>query len=78
MLNVGASPRSDIYLFNDPGVASQHAVICTAGDTYELESVSRDQRVVLNGRPVQRTRLRHGDRVTIGRTSFLFQNRRGN
>jgi hypothetical protein len=32
--------------------------------------------VLLNNRTVMRARLRHGDNVTIGRTSFVFQQRK--
>ena len=76
-VNVGASPRSDIYLFNDDDVAPQHAVIRAAADQYELEAVSPQQfPLMVNGRPVQRARLRHNDQITLGRTVFAFQKRR--
>lgn len=78
VMRIGASPRSDIYLFNDAGVAPQHAVVRTAGDVYELECTDRDRPLRLNGHPIQRSRLRHGDRITLGRTAFLFQSRGGN
>jgi hypothetical protein len=76
VMNIGASPRSDIYLFNDPLVAAQHATIRALGDDCEIESRNRDHRVLLNNRAVERARLRHGDQVTIGRTIFVFQKRK--
>jgi len=76
LLHVGASPRSDIYLFNDPDVAGRHAVIRAAADHYEIEVVDPHHPVLLNERPVQRARLRHGDRITLGRTVFAFHRRR--
>ncbi len=76
-MNVGASPRSDIYLFNDPDVVPQHAVVRAVGDNYEIDSQSRETPVYLNGRPAQRARLHHGDQIAIGRTVFVFQKRRG-
>jgi Inner membrane component of T3SS, cytoplasmic domain len=77
VMNIGSSPRSDIYLFNDPLVAENHAILRAVGDECEIESRNRDQRVLLNSRPVQQARLRHGDQVTIGRTIFVFEKRRG-
>jgi hypothetical protein len=77
VMNIGASPRSDIYLFNDPAVAQHHAVLRAVGDECEIESRQPDQRVLLNNRPVQQARLRHGDQVTIGRTIFAYQKRKG-
>lgn len=76
VMNVGSSPRSDIYLFNDPLVAEQHAVIRAIGDECEVEARQSASPVLLNNRSVTRARLRHGDNVTIGRTSFVFQQRK--
>lgn len=76
-MQVGASPRSDIYLFNDPGVAQTHATIRVTGDLYEIENASDVYPLTLNGRVVQRSRLRHGDQIALGRTVFAFQRKRG-
>jgi hypothetical protein len=77
VMNVGSSPRSDVYLFNDPQVAADHAVIRTVGDECEVEARHTTHPVLLNSNAVRRARLRHGDTVTIGRTIFVFQRRRG-
>lgn len=77
VMNVGSSPRSDIYLFNDPQVAERHAIIRAIGDECEVEGCQTAYPVLLNNRSVTRARLRHGDNVTIGRTSFVFQQRKG-
>jgi len=76
-MQVGSSPRSDIYLFNDPAVAAQHATLRTIGDDCEIEARSQHDLVMLNNRPVTRSRLRHGDQIAIGRTVFVFQKRKG-
>jgi hypothetical protein len=77
VMNIGASPRSDIYLFNDPQVADEHAVIRSIGDECEIEARQTTHPVLLNNGPTRRARLRHGDTVAIGRTIFTFQRRRG-
>ena len=77
VMNIGSSPRSDIYLFNDPLVAEQHAVIRALGDECEVEARHSASPVLLNGRAIMRARLRHGDNVTVGRTAFVFQQRKG-
>jgi hypothetical protein len=76
VMNIGASPRSDIYLFNDPLVAENHAVIRAIGDTCEIEARQSHQPILINNRSVTRARLRHSDSVTIGRTIFVFQQRK--
>lgn len=77
VMNIGSSPRSDIYLFNDPQVAEHHALIRAIGDECEIEARQSANPVLLNNRATTRARLRHGDNVTIGRTSFVFQQRKG-
>jgi hypothetical protein len=77
VMNIGASPRSDIYLFNDPQVANEHAIIRTVGDECEIEARQSTHPVLLNNNSTRRARLRHGDTVGIGRTIFVFQRRRG-
>jgi hypothetical protein len=42
-----------------------------------VEGSHTKQPTLVNGRPVQRARLRHGDRITIGRTVFVYQKRHG-
>jgi hypothetical protein len=75
-MRIGSSSRSDIYLFNDPQVSPQHAIIRTLGDQSEIDGAA-DAMLFVNSRPTKRARLRHGDQITIGRTSFLFQSRKG-
>jgi pSer/pThr/pTyr-binding forkhead associated (FHA) protein len=75
-MRLGASPRSDIYLFNDDEVAEQHAILRATGDTYELENLSELYPVEVNGRPIKRSRLRHGDQIGLGRTLFSFNCKR--
>jgi len=77
VMNIGSSPRSDIYLFNDPAVAEHHAIIRAVGDECEIEARQTTYPVQVNNRALQRGRLRHGDNVTIGRTVFVFQRRKG-
>ena len=77
IMNVGASPRSELYLFNDESVAEHHAVIRAVGENHEIEAFSEEYPTLVNGRPVDRTRLRDGDQIGIGNTVFVFQKRRG-
>jgi hypothetical protein len=76
-MKIGSSPKCEIYLFNDAEVAGHHATLRAVGDACEIESEGRLVTTLLNGRPVSRSRLRHGDEITIGRTVFLFQRRQG-
>lgn len=73
---IGSSPRSDIYLFKDEGVAPEHAAILVVGDECEIEARQKVRPVLVNQRAVGRARLRHGDSIGIGRTVLVFQQRK--
>jgi hypothetical protein len=74
-MNIGASPKSEIYLFNDPAVAPTHATLRVIGDEIEITARDRVHPLMVNQNSVSNARLRHGDRITIGTTSFLFEQR---
>ena len=76
VMNVGASPRSDLYLFNDADVIEDHAVLRVSANECDIEARDRDHPVVVNQRQVRSARLRHGDSVEIGRTIFQFNQRK--
>lgn len=69
---IGSSPKADVYLFKDPEVEPTHALLHAVGDGYELEDRTGAGRTFLNGRPVRRAHLEHGDQVRIGRTVLSF------
>jgi pSer/pThr/pTyr-binding forkhead associated (FHA) protein len=77
VMQIGSSPKSDLYLFNDARVVPQHAVIRAMGEDYEIEARHSSSPVTINGVSLTRARLRHGDQVAIGDTIFTFQKRRG-
>jgi hypothetical protein len=72
---VGSSPRCEIYLFKDPEVSPRHAAVHRVHGGFELEDLGSATGTWINGRPVQRARLRDRDQVQIGSTTFLFRER---
>ncbi len=72
---IGSAPNNQIYLFKDAQVGRRHAAIHVVGGGFEIEDLPLGGATLVNGKPVVRTRLRHGDRVQIGSTGFLFQER---
>ncbi len=70
-LTIGRRPTNDIHLDN-LAVSGEHArVICTDG-TVMVEDLDSTNGSTLNGRPVTRQRLRHGDVIGIGRYQLTF------
>ena len=74
-MNIGASPRSEIYLFNDDQVAPTHATLRVIGDETEISARDKVHPLLINGHNVRTARLRAGDRIQIGMTSFVFEQR---
>ena len=73
---VGSAPMSHIYLWKDPAVGRRHAAIHHArGGGFEVENLPPGGPTLVNGRPVARARLRSGDRIEVGRTAFVFDER---
>jgi hypothetical protein len=48
IMNIGSSPRSAIYLFNDPNVASHHATLRAIGEQCEIENHSNEHPLLVN------------------------------
>ncbi len=72
---IGSSPQCEIYLFKDPAISPRHAAIHKVHSGYDLEDLRSSTQSLVNGRPVSRARLKNGDQVQIGGTTFLFQER---
>jgi hypothetical protein len=70
---IGSGPECQIYLFRDPNVGRRHAALHLVPGGIELEDLPLGSKTLINGSPVSRSRLRNGDKVQIGGTAFLFQ-----
>jgi hypothetical protein len=70
---VGSGPDCQIYLFRDPKVGRRHAAIHIVPGGFELEDLPLGEPTFVNGKAVNRSRLRNGDRIQIGSTLLVFQ-----
>jgi hypothetical protein len=70
-LVLGRSRSSDIRV-PDVNVSRRHAELRQEGATYWLFDLDSTNGTVLNGKRVQRERLRDGDTITIGSTDIVF------
>lgn len=70
---IGSAPDSQIYLFRDPKVGRRHAALHLVPGGVELEDLPLGSETRVNGVPVSRARLRNGDLIEIGSSTFLFQ-----
>jgi len=70
---IGNSLQCHVYLFKDPAVGRRHAAIHVVPGGYEIEDYPLGSNTFVNGRAVDRARLKHGDRIQIGKSVLLFQ-----
>lgn len=54
-------------------VSRRHARLRCAQGAWYLQNLAGAGRTLVNGRPVEAVRLRHGDRITIGSTTWTFE-----
>ena len=69
-VTVGRKPSNDIIL-DDPTVSGVHAAFLHMQHTYS-EDLNSTNGVKLNGKPVNKRQLNHGDIVLIGQHEFKF------
>lgn len=72
MTVIGSEQKSDIYLFKDPNVLGQHAVIGISGSRVQLKALGTSY---VMGSPVTTRVLKDGDLLQIGRYAFRYKER---
>ncbi|HXG28787.1 MAG TPA: FHA domain-containing protein [Nevskiales bacterium] len=70
-ITIGRRQDNDICL-EDKATSSQHAAIITIGRNSYLQDLNSTNGTLVNGMPVQRHTLRHGDVILIGRNHLSF------
>jgi FHA domain len=68
---VGRIEGADIYIA-DPSVSGRHARIINGSQGIEIEDLGSTNGTFVAGQRISRSRLRNGDRVTLGSVDFTF------
>lgn len=69
---IGSQQQCDIYLFKDPTILPQHAVIALSGSRVQLKALGS---TYVGGSPVTTRVLQDGDLLQIGRYAFRYKER---
>lgn len=69
---IGSSQSCDIYLFKDPNILPQHALIESRGSRLQIRANGLSY---VSGQPVQTRVLQDGDLIQIGRYGFRYKER---
>jgi hypothetical protein len=70
---LGSSPKAEVYLFKDEAIEPRHALIYNRGGRFEIEDCNTRDGTYVNGMPIKRQALNHGDQVVLGKTVLEFQ-----
>ncbi len=70
---LGSSPKAEVYLFKDEAIEPRHALIYNRGGRFEIEDCNTRDGTYVNGVPIRRQALNHGDQVVLGKTVLEFQ-----
>jgi hypothetical protein len=73
---IGSAPDCQIYLFKDKQVGKRHAALHLLPTGIEIEDLPLGSATHVNGTPIKRAKLKTGDTIQIGSTSFRFQEKR--
>ncbi|HLX62915.1 MAG TPA: FHA domain-containing protein [Planctomycetota bacterium] len=71
-MNIGSSPKSDVYLFKDADIAPLHASVVKSGSRYMLKDEGSDKGTFVNGRKVDKYILQPNDVITIGEAVLKY------
>jgi pSer/pThr/pTyr-binding forkhead associated (FHA) protein len=74
-VNVGRAPHNQIVI-DDPAVSDEHAVIIPVGNDHILEHLPNVTDTLVNGSPVARHILQHGDAMQFGAFYLRYMNPR--
>jgi hypothetical protein len=75
-VTIGRDPASDVIV-DDPAVRGLHAAIVAVGNDYILEDLVGERGIDVNGTPMARRILQHGDVVALGAYHVRFVDAKG-
>ena len=70
--SIGRGAPFDLNLEEEPGVSKTHAKVIAENETYVLVDDESRNGTLLNGKPVTRSVLQHGDQIQICGCSLVF------
>jgi len=72
LTTIGSEQKCDIYLFKDPAILPQHALIAIDGSRVQFKALGS---AYVTGSPVSTRVLQDGDLLQIGRYAFRYKER---
>lgn len=70
-LSIGRRPTNDIHIDN-LAVSGEHAIIVTIGNDSFLEDLGSTNGTLVNGKPIKKHVLQHGDQIEFGKYQLKY------
>jgi pSer/pThr/pTyr-binding forkhead associated (FHA) protein len=70
-LTIGRRPSNDVQIDN-LAVSGNHAVVRALGDDYFLEDLNSTNGTYIDGKPIKKHLLQHGDLIEVGKYQLRF------
>ncbi len=70
-ITIGRSSKNNIVI-SDETVSRQHALINKSEGEYIIQNVSSTNHTYVNGKQIDRYKLQHGDKISMGNTTLVF------
>lgn len=68
---IGRSPGCEIHI-DDTDASRRHAAVQPFGNDYYLMDMGSTNGTLVNGKPVEKRILKHGDKITLGKQVLQF------
>lgn len=69
---IGRDASVSDFVLDDPGASRSHACLEFEGTSFVIEDLESTNGLSVNDKPVARASLKHGDKITIGKTVLQF------
>lgn len=73
LLTIGRRPNNDVHIDN-LAVSGSHAVVRTIGNDSFLEDLDSTNGTIVNGKPIKKHILQHGDVIELGKYQLKYVN----
>jgi transcriptional regulator with GAF, ATPase, and Fis domain len=70
-ISIGRDQSNEVCLI-DPSVSRRHCTIQQAGEKFELVDLDSHNGTFVNGIPIRRRAIEHGDTIRVGRSELVF------
>ena len=74
-ITIGRSNDCDVVFKDSQSISREHALITFENDSYFIKTLNLKNPVFVNGKKIELCHLQSGNKITVGDTEFIFENK---